>query len=269
MNNKSKIQKIIQLLSKNQQSIIRSLFESNVLLPIESFHPTTAILSLRDRDLIEIEGEYISLSILGKDIAEYWRDRENSDIPVQDSSTEFDNSTQKFRQKRLEKSNHFLELYKQGLSYQDIGDKYGISRERVRQVLNPNVAFRQYLREREEAKITAEDQKKEQINQKLYSRSLAALYPERVVELWDYEKNGDLKPEGILAGSTQYYIWFKCSEGHSWDQKPNQIVASWRRSGTSGCPMCAGKKKKAKKQPFLINTGTMKKIVILNYIQKQ
>ena len=157
------------------------------------------------------------------------------------------------KQERLEKSNQFLELYKQGFSYQDIGVKYGLSRERVRQVLKPNSEFHTYLKEREEAEILAEIEKSENTQKKIHSKSLAVLYPERVAELWDYEKNGDLKPEEVLAGSTQHSIWFKCSEEHSWNKRPNQIATSWRMSGTSGCPMCVGRKKKAERQPSLID----------------
>jgi DNA-binding CsgD family transcriptional regulator len=51
------------------------------------------------------------------------------------------------QKKRLEKSEQLLELYKQGLSYQEIGDKFNISRERVRQLLNLNSAFNTYLEE--------------------------------------------------------------------------------------------------------------------------
>jgi transcription elongation factor Elf1 len=248
--NTSKIREAIRLLSHNQKSIIRLLFESDSCLSIESFNRQYAISSLQGRDLVEIDDNQVSLSQLGRDVVEYWREQENSEVPCLKSSTELNDS----RQKRLEKSNHFLELYKQGLSYQDIGDKYGLSRERVRQILNRNVELRQYLREREEAKVVAEEQKKEQAKQEFYSKSLVALYPERVAELWDYHKNGDLKPEEIIAGSTKHQIWLKCPlDGHSWNKKPNDIKTSWIRSGTSGCPMCAGKKKKAERQPSLID----------------
>ena len=243
----SKIIQAIRFLSRNQKSIIRSLFESNSSFSIESFNQKLAILSLQDRGLIEIDGNHVSLSTLGKDVVKYWHDQLSQESPPRKSSNKWDDS----RQKSLEKSNELLELYKQGLSYQDIGDKYGLSRERVRQVLKPNPAFHAYLREREEAEVLAEVKKRESEREKLYSKSLAALYPERVAELWDYEKNGNLKPEEVLAGSIQHYICFKCSEGHSWKKKPNEIALSWRRNRTSGCPMCAGRKKKAERQPCL------------------
>ena len=111
------------------------------------------------------------------------------------------------------------------------------------------------MKEREEAEAAAEAaderEKRERDKQELYSRSLAALYPERVAELWDYEKNGDIKPEDLPAGSVTQLIWLQCPlDGHSWKKKPGDITNSWDR-GESGCPLCAGKKKKAEKQPIL------------------
>ncbi len=161
------------------------------------------------------------------------------------------------KEKRIAQSNHFLELYKQGNSYQKIGNMYGLSRERVGQILNRHTSFRKYQQEQKEAKAYAkaeeERKKAEQEKENLYSRSLAVLYPERVAELWDHEKNGELKPDNILANTSTQFIWLKCPiDGHSWKKKPNDITTSWSRSGTTGCPLCAGKRKKAKKQPTLI-----------------
>jgi Probable Zinc-ribbon domain len=246
-------------LSQNQKSIIKSLSQFGVPVVISFFDSGEAvILNLQNRGLVEIKNGYVSLATLGTVLLQHWENQKNNSLRPSEISTKKEVN----KQERIGKSNQFLELYKQGFSYQDIGDKYGLSRERVRQVLNPNVEFRVYLREREEAKLYAEEQaekdkfiaeehKKEQAKQKLNSKSLAALYPERVAELWDYEKNLDLKPEEVLAGSTQHSIWFKCSEEHSWNKKPNQIATSWRRSGTTGCPMCVGRKKKAERQPSL------------------
>ena len=59
---------------------------------------------------------------------------------------------------------------------------------------------------------------------------LAAAYPELAAE-WDYEKNGDLKPEDVTSGSSKK-AWWKCSIcGHGW-----KSVISTRK--TSGCPEC-------------------------------
>jgi predicted transcriptional regulator len=158
------------------------------------------------------------------------------------------------QQKRLEKSNEFLELYKQGLTYQDIGNKYELTRERVRQLLNINPAFHKYLEEYEESKTLAEQEKEAKAKRKLYESSLSTLYPKQTAEFWDYEKNGELKPDQVLAGSTLVQIWLKCPiDGASWKKKPNDITISWDRGGR-GCPTCAGKSKKPEKQPSLLES---------------
>ncbi len=56
-----------------------------------------------------------------------------------------------------------------------------------------------------------------------------------LVEEWDYEKNGALKPEHFTANSEQK-IWWKCSKGHEW-----QATIANRNNGR-GCPYCVGKK---------------------------
>jgi hypothetical protein len=250
MENTSNFTEAAKRLSQKQKSILRSLFQFNSPLPIQFFDSEkTVVLKLQDRCLIEIKDEQVSLTTLGKSVSAYWQNQRSNESASQNPSA-LNNA---LKQQRLEKSNQFLELYKQGLSYQDIGDKYELSRERVRQILKPNPAFHEYLRERKESEDAAEQKKKERAKEEFYSRSLAALYPERVTELWDYEKNSDLKPENIIAGSTSQEIWLKCPlDGYSWKKKPNDITTSWTRSGTSGCPMCAGKKKKAEKQPDLL-----------------
>jgi hypothetical protein len=245
MENSSDILEAAKRLSYNQKLIIKSLCIFSC--PLQSFSSAKAVvLKLQDRGLVEIKDEQVSLTSLGKALCDHWQN------PIQEErkiSSNFDTR----KQQRLDKSNQFLELYKQGLSYQDIGDKYGLSRERVRQILKPNPAFHDYLKEREEAEAAIEQEKEKRAKQELYSKSIAVLYPERVAELWDYEKNGELKPEDVPAGTVLQYVWFKCPvDGHSWKKKPNDITTSWSRSGTSGCPMCAGRKKKPEKQPSLI-----------------
>lgn len=260
MENAPNILEITKRLYKNQRLILQSLYMSPY--PIKEFSSVkNTILYLQARGLVELKDDQVSLTSLGQAVCELWQEKD-SGISDSRSEPENDNRKQspklaKLRQKKLEKSNQFLELYKQGLSYQEIGDKHGLSRERVRQILNVNPAFNEYVEERDKAKavaeVAAEREKEERAKQELHSRSLVTLYPERVAELWDYEKNGEVKPETIIAGSTSQYIWLKCPiDGHSWKKKPNDITTSWTRSGTSGCPMCAGKKKKPEKQPSLI-----------------
>ena len=52
---------------------------------------------------------------------------------------------------------------------------------------------------------------------------------------WNYEKNGNLKPEHILANSHKK-VWWKCSKGHEW-----QAVIASRNTGRR-CPYCSGNK---------------------------
>ncbi|MBA4120933.1 MAG: DEAD/DEAH box helicase family protein [Acidobacteria bacterium] len=151
----------------------------------------------------------------------------------------------------LKKSNEILELRKQGLTLEAIGQLHGLTRERVRQILAQNPDLEEYLKEEEVAKIRSEKEEVELKKQKFLARSLGYLYPERVAELWDYDKNGDLNPEGITAKGIQE-IWLKCpKDGHSWKKKANDVSNSWERYKSSGCPMCAGKTKKPEKQPML------------------
>jgi hypothetical protein len=62
---------------------------------------------------------------------------------------------------------------------------------------------------------------------------LLTVAPELAIQ-WHYEKNGDLRPENVLAGSHKS-VWWLCSHGHQWKAKITN-----RRLGT-GCPYDAGK----------------------------
>ncbi len=53
-----------------------------------------------------------------------------------------------------------------------------------------------------------------------------------LAEEWDYEKNIDLKPTDVAAGSKKR-IWWVCKNGHSF-----QAGVVYRNSG-NGCPICA------------------------------
>jgi len=52
---------------------------------------------------------------------------------------------------------------------------------------------------------------------------------------WDYEKNGDLRPEDFASASNKK-AWWRCANGHSW-----QAAFSSRNSGR-GCPYCTSRK---------------------------
>ena len=51
---------------------------------------------------------------------------------------------------------------------------------------------------------------------------------------WNYEKNGDLKPENFTANSRKR-VWWKCNKGHEW-----QAVIAKRNNGNN-CPICKKK----------------------------
>ena len=55
-----------------------------------------------------------------------------------------------------------------------------------------------------------------------------------VAEEWDYEKNGDLRPEDVTAQSNRY-IWWRCKRGHSWKA---QVCDRYH---SNGCPKCDGR----------------------------
>ena len=65
---------------------------------------------------------------------------------------------------------------------------------------------------------------------------LATTYPELVAE-WDRDRNGDLRPDGIVSGSARR-VWWRCGRGHAW-----QTSAYNRTGGTDrGCPYCGDRK---------------------------
>ena len=216
--------------------------------------------NLEQKGLLEVVKSAVQITSDGKDTLE--RNQQNSKYSFSISElTELFSTPNRIEAERqsLIKSKEFLELYKQGLTYQAIGDlqKPKLTRERIRQILTDNPAWKETLQEIEEAKFKdekeGEEKKKELAKQKLLSGNLVAVYPERVAELWDYEKNGNLKPEAVFASSTLQEIWLKCpKDGYSWKKKVREIAFySWERVGTSGCPACSGRTKKSEKQPML------------------
>ncbi len=63
---------------------------------------------------------------------------------------------------------------------------------------------------------------------------LATINPD-VAKEWNYDKNGDLKPENIVYSSHKK-VWWKCSKGHEW-----QTDLDHRNKG-GNCPICSNKK---------------------------
>lgn len=64
---------------------------------------------------------------------------------------------------------------------------------------------------------------------------LATTHP-LVAAQWHPEKNGNLSPEQVVAGSKRY-VWWRCSLGHEWRAK---VVD--RTRGTNSCPYCSNQK---------------------------
>ena len=62
---------------------------------------------------------------------------------------------------------------------------------------------------------------------------LATVNP-KLVEEWNYEKNGELMPQQVLANSSKK-AWWKCPKGHEW-----QTSIEHRARG-QGCPICSNK----------------------------
>jgi hypothetical protein len=60
---------------------------------------------------------------------------------------------------------------------------------------------------------------------------LATVNPLLAAE-WDFEKNGDIRPELVKSGSS-IKAWWLCGKGHSWQ------AAVYSRNAGNGCPYCA------------------------------
>lgn len=59
---------------------------------------------------------------------------------------------------------------------------------------------------------------------------LQTVNPELARE-WNYNKNGDLKPEDVTANNGKK-VWWICNKGHEWQAK------IYHRNNGSGCPVC-------------------------------
>lgn len=64
---------------------------------------------------------------------------------------------------------------------------------------------------------------------------LATKHPE-ILELWDFDLNGALSPEGLTPGSAKK-VWWRCGRGHRWEASPYSITTLNTR-----CPYCSGHK---------------------------
>ena len=67
------------------------------------------------------------------------------------------------------------------------------------------------------------------------TKSLLNLYPE-IAKEWDYEKNGDMKPNQFYSTSSRK-VWWICNKGHSYE-----ATISHRTVDNTSCPYCANQK---------------------------
>lgn len=70
---------------------------------------------------------------------------------------------------------------------------------------------------------------------------LITVYPDLIAEEWDYEKNGDIRPEGMSC-HCRTMVWWKCKHGHpsyqsTVDAKVRRIEKGIKETG---CPYCSG-----------------------------
>ena len=78
---------------------------------------------------------------------------------------------------------------------------------------------------------------------------LATRYP-KLLEEWDWDRNKELDPTKVMAGS-HTYAWWKCSKcGHKW-----QAEIRMRTLGKRGCPICARTIRGNTFRATLLNSG--------------
>ena len=87
---------------------------------------------------------------------------------------------------------------------------------------------------------------------------LATTHPE-IANEWDFEKNGDITPKDIVAGTNKVFFWICSKCGNSW-----KASVSGRTSRGSGCPVCSGKVRVTNRMKTIIErNGTIKNPLLL------
>jgi len=69
----------------------------------------------------------------------------------------------------------------------------------------------------------------------LGENDLFSQFPE-LKEQWNFEKNSDINPASLTAGS-DLNVWWICEEGHEW----NSFVHNRTGNKKQGCPVCSGR----------------------------
>ncbi len=91
-----------------------------------------------------------------------------------------------------------------------------------------------------------------------FHKKKKSLITPKLIEEWNYEKNGNLNPSNVTNNSGKK-VWWKCEKGHEWQAGIND-----RQRGDS-CPYCSGHKVLEgfndifSTHPFLINEWDFKK----------
>jgi hypothetical protein len=83
-----------------------------------------------------------------------------------------------------------------------------------------------------------------------HDNNLRVLNPE-LSKQWHPTKNGNLKPEHVVPGTTKK-AWWKCKKGHEWEAR---IRA---RDKGNGCPYCSGRIASASYNLEIVNPGLCK-----------
>ncbi|MBS1796966.1 MAG: hypothetical protein JSS81_24280 [Acidobacteria bacterium] len=157
---------------------------------------------------------------------------------------------QKQREKLQNKGDEFMTLYCQGLTLEKISRLHNLTRERVRHILKAAPNYEERLAAYKQEKIERRNLKEAERKLKRMEKNLGARFPEQIARMWDRKKNRGLDPLRLRPGSN-LKAWFICPEyRHSWLGKIGSVVRSWM-TGTSGCPVCAGRLEKPKKQKTL------------------
>ena len=165
-------------------------------------------------------------------------------IPIKKIAIEYDgyfyhkNKTKKDLEKNLKCKNNGIKLYRirEGLpSLNDYSIDYTVDKnqkdlaEVLQKVLSEIVGFTADIDiSRDAIEIENLREYTEKDNSLLYINSALA-------KEWNYEMNGSLRPEHVLANSGKK-IWWKCDKGHEW-----KATIAHRNNGR-GCPYCSGKK---------------------------
>jgi hypothetical protein len=74
-----------------------------------------------------------------------------------------------------------------------------------------------------------------------HERSLEAKYPD-LAKLWHRGLNKPLQPHQVTFGSNKV-VWWRCptERNHIWQRKINDMVDTWKRGLSTGCPECRKK----------------------------